>query len=43
MPFVDGLKELVLQGASAAELKTQMIKQGFASCAWPASRRSSRA
>ena len=31
MPFVDGLKELVLQGASAAELKTQMIKEGYAS------------
>jgi type IV pilus assembly protein PilB len=31
MPFVDGLKELVLQGASAAELKAQMIKEGYAS------------
>ena len=31
MPFVDGLKELVLQGASAAELKSQMIKEGYAS------------
>ena len=29
MPFTDGLKELVLQGASATELKAQMIKEGF--------------
>jgi type IV pilus assembly protein PilB len=28
MPFYDGLKELVLQGASAAEIKTEMIRQG---------------
>jgi len=28
MPFVDPLKELVLQGASAAELKAEMIRQG---------------
>ena len=28
MPFTEGLKELVLQGASAAELKTQMIREG---------------
>ncbi|HVV87525.1 MAG TPA: type IV-A pilus assembly ATPase PilB [Kofleriaceae bacterium] len=31
MPFVDGLKEEVLRGASAAELKAEMIKQGFPS------------
>ncbi|HVK75374.1 MAG TPA: type IV-A pilus assembly ATPase PilB [Kofleriaceae bacterium] len=31
MPFVDPLKELVLQGASAAELKAEMIRQGFPS------------
>jgi type IV pilus assembly protein PilB len=29
MPFVDALKELVLQGASAAEIKAEMIRQGF--------------
>jgi type IV pilus assembly protein PilB len=28
MPFTDELKELVLQGASAAELKVEMIRQG---------------
>jgi type IV pilus assembly protein PilB len=28
MPFVDSLKELVLQGASAAEIKAQMIREG---------------
>jgi type IV pilus assembly protein PilB len=28
MPFSDPLKELVLQGASAAEIKTQMIRDG---------------
>ena len=28
MPFVDALKELVLQGASAAEIKAQMIREG---------------
>jgi type IV pilus assembly protein PilB len=28
MPFVDALKELVLQGASAAEIKAEMIRQG---------------
>ncbi len=28
MPFTDPLKELVLQGASAAELKTEMIRGG---------------
>jgi type IV pilus assembly protein PilB len=28
MPFSDPLKELVLQGASAAELKAEMIRQG---------------
>jgi len=28
MPFVDALKELVLQGASAAEIKSQMIREG---------------
>jgi len=28
MPFFDGLKELVLQGASTAELKAEMIRQG---------------
>jgi len=31
MPFSDPLKELVLQGASAAELKADMIRQGYAS------------
>ncbi len=31
MPFVDTLKEEVLRGASAAELKAEMIKQGFPS------------
>jgi type IV pilus assembly protein PilB len=31
MPFVDPLKELVLQGASAAELKAEMIRQGYPS------------
>jgi len=31
MPFSDPLKELVLQGASAAELKAEMIRQGYAS------------
>ena len=31
MPFTDALKELVLQGASAAELKASMIKEGFQS------------
>ena len=40
MPFSDGLKELVLQGASAAELKQKMIQEGVQSCAWPESRRS---
>jgi type IV pilus assembly protein PilB len=29
MPFIDPLKELVLQGASAAELKAEMIKNGI--------------
>jgi type IV pilus assembly protein PilB len=29
MPFVEGLKELVLQGASTTELKAEMIRQGF--------------
>jgi type IV pilus assembly protein PilB len=29
MTFVDGLKELVLQGASATELKAQAIRQGM--------------
>ncbi|HUH03521.1 MAG TPA: type IV-A pilus assembly ATPase PilB [Kofleriaceae bacterium] len=29
MPFTDELKELVLQGASAAELKVEMIRSGF--------------
>ncbi len=28
MPFTEGLKELVLQGASAAEIKAEMIRQG---------------
>jgi type IV pilus assembly protein PilB len=28
MPFFDGLKELVLQGASTAEIKAEMIRQG---------------
>jgi type IV pilus assembly protein PilB len=28
MPFVDSLKELVLQGASGAEIKAQMIREG---------------
>ncbi len=28
MPFSDALKELVLQGASAAEIKSQMIRDG---------------
>jgi type IV pilus assembly protein PilB len=28
MPFFDELKELVLQGASAAEIKAEMIRQG---------------
>jgi type IV pilus assembly protein PilB len=31
MPFTDPLKELVLQGASAAELKTEMIRGGVQS------------
>ena len=31
MPFIDPLRELVLQGASAAELKAEMIKQGYPS------------
>jgi type IV pilus assembly protein PilB len=31
MPFFDGLKELVLQGASAAEIKTDMIRAGIQS------------
>ncbi|MGE3456416.1 MAG: type IV-A pilus assembly ATPase PilB [Kofleriaceae bacterium] len=31
MPFTDSLKELVLQGASAAEIKTQMIRDGVQS------------
>jgi type IV pilus assembly protein PilB len=31
MPFTDPLKELVLQGASAAEIKTEMIRQGIQS------------
>ncbi|RMH41966.1 MAG: type IV-A pilus assembly ATPase PilB [Deltaproteobacteria bacterium] len=30
MPFTDELKDLVLQGASAAELKAEMIQQGVA-------------
>ncbi len=29
MPFLDPLKELVLQGASAAEIKSEMIRQGI--------------
>lgn len=29
MPFLDSLKELVLQGASAAELKAEMIRSGI--------------
>lgn len=31
MPFLDPLKELVLQGASAAEIKTEMIRNGVQS------------
>jgi type IV pilus assembly protein PilB len=31
MPFTDELKELVLQGASATELKAEMIRRGVAS------------
>ena len=31
MPFTDPLKELVLQGASAAEIKTEMIRSGVQS------------
>ncbi|HJZ85831.1 MAG TPA: type IV-A pilus assembly ATPase PilB [Polyangia bacterium] len=31
MPFVDPLKELVLQGASAAEIKAEAIRQGMKS------------
>jgi type IV pilus assembly protein PilB len=31
MPFGDALKELVLQGASATEIKTEMIRNGVAS------------
>jgi type IV pilus assembly protein PilB len=31
MPFTDNLKELVLQGASAAEIKTEMIRGGVQS------------
>jgi type IV pilus assembly protein PilB len=31
MPFTDPLKELVLQGASAAEIKTEMIRGGVSS------------
>jgi type IV pilus assembly protein PilB len=31
MPFVDSLKELVLQGASAAEIKAEMIRSGIQS------------
>jgi type IV pilus assembly protein PilB len=29
MPFLDALKELVLQGASGAEIKAEMIRQGI--------------
>jgi type IV pilus assembly protein PilB len=29
MPFTDRLKELVLQGSSTAELKTEMIRLGI--------------
>ena len=29
MPFLDPLKELVLQGASAAEIKSEMIRLGI--------------
>jgi type IV pilus assembly protein PilB len=29
MPFIDSLKELVLQGASAAEIKAEMIRSGI--------------
>jgi type IV pilus assembly protein PilB len=29
MPFIDPLKELVLQGASAAELKAEMIRNNI--------------
>jgi type IV pilus assembly protein PilB len=31
MPFIDPLKELVLQGASAAELKAEMIRHNIPS------------
>jgi type IV pilus assembly protein PilB len=31
MPFGDELKELVLQGASATEIKAEMIRKGVAS------------
>jgi len=31
MPFTDDLKELVLQGASATEIKAEMIRRGVAS------------
>jgi type IV pilus assembly protein PilB len=31
MPFTDELKELVLQGASATEIKAEMIRKGIAS------------
>jgi type IV pilus assembly protein PilB len=31
MPFIDPLKELVLQGASAAEIKAEMIRNGVQS------------
>jgi type IV pilus assembly protein PilB len=31
MPFTDELKELVLQGASATEIKAEMIRRGVAS------------
>ena len=30
MPFTDRLKEMVLQGCSTAELKTEMIREGVA-------------
>ena len=29
MPFIDELKELVLQGASTAEIKAEMIRNGI--------------
>ena len=40
MPFTDPLKELVLQGASAAEIKAEMIRGGMQVAAHGRHRRS---